>query len=32
MEYILEQIADRSPISCSEVAERSPNSRRPIAD
>ena len=32
MEYILEQIADRSPTSCSEVAERSPISRRPIAD
>ena len=30
MEYILEQIADRSPASCSEVAERSPISRRPI--
>ena len=32
MEYILEQVADRSPTSCSEVAERSPISRRPIAD
>ena len=32
MEYILEQVADRSPNSCSEVAERSPISRRPIAD
>ena len=31
-EYILEQVADRSPTSCSEVAERSPISRRPIAD
>ena len=32
MEYISEQVADRSPTSCSEVAERSPISRRPIAD
>ena len=32
MEYILEQVAKRSPTSCSEVAERSPISRRPIAD
>ena len=32
MEYILDQVADRSPTSCSEVAERSPISRRPIAD
>ena len=32
MEYILEQVVDRSPTSCSEVAERSPISRRPIAD
>ena len=32
MEYILEQVAERSPTSCSEVAERSPISRRPIAD
>ena len=32
MEYILEQVADRSPTNCSEVAERSPISRRPIAD
>ena len=29
---ILEQVADRSPTSCSEVAERSLISRRPIAD
>ena len=32
MEYILEQVADRSPTNYSEVAERSPISRRPIAD
>ena len=32
MEYILEQVADRSPTSCNEVAERSPISHRPIAD
>ena len=32
MEQILEQVADRSPTSCSVVAERSPISRRPIAD
>ena len=32
MEYILEQVADRSPTSCSEVAVRYPISRRPIAD
>ena len=32
MDYILEQVADRSPTSCSEVAESSPISRRPIAD
>ena len=32
MEYIFEQIADKSPTSCSEVAERSPISRRPVAD
>ena len=36
MEQILEQVADRSPTSCSEVAERSPISpptdRRPVAD
>ena len=28
----LEQVADRSPTSCSKVAERSPISHRPIAD
>ena len=32
MEWILEQVADRSPTSCSEFAERSSISRRPIAD
>ena len=32
MQYILEQVADRSPTSCSEIAEKSPMSRRPIAD
>ena len=32
MDYILEQVADRSLTSCSEVAKRSPISRRPIAD
>ena len=32
MEYILEEVADRSPISWSQVAERSQISRRPVAD
>ena len=32
MEQILEQVADKSTTSCSGVAERSPISRRPIAD